>query len=298
MARALVLTSRSRHRGCPVAMAAFRSAASRDEGGRRVCRRENASGLIPSHAQCFLAIDPYALDTVSVPVGAFYAGWMYRLYLAWDRQASTESWIQRQVLLRGSGDEHIAWRLLRRLRKNIPVLMVFAGGLPQNARLLYAAREFIHHLKLPRWPSPKRVIQKKLMEILMEPVDGVRPAEQGETPAKVLEKVRFLLMDLGLADPQVMEELRRFLEEFRLSIPQARAPAESLNPAAGAQGKPLILLPIYHRTEAPYVRISEPWGIYSINNHDVFTAEGALSQAKPLQHPSLLAQELSKDFVS
>src|SRR5262249_46650969 len=37
------------------------------------------------HPKCFVAIDPFALDTVPAPVAGFYAGWMHRIYIAWDR---------------------------------------------------------------------------------------------------------------------------------------------------------------------------------------------------------------------
>ena len=41
--------------------------------------------------QCFLAIDPYALDTIPTPVAGLYSGLMYRMYLAWDRMSRTQS---------------------------------------------------------------------------------------------------------------------------------------------------------------------------------------------------------------
>ena len=103
-------------------------------------------GRFRSHPQCFLAIDPYALDSVSLPVSAMYAGLMHSQYLVWDRQSSTQSWLQRNGLLAGTGHQRIAWRFLEALRSD-PVLMVLAGGMPPNARLFYAAREWAGALK-------------------------------------------------------------------------------------------------------------------------------------------------------
>jgi len=39
----------------------------------------------------------------------------YRVYLAWDRQPSTQTWIQRHALLRHTDSAYISWRLLREL---------------------------------------------------------------------------------------------------------------------------------------------------------------------------------------
>src|SRR5205807_4825406 len=114
------------------------------------------SAWYPEHPRCLLAIDPFALDTVSPVVGGFYAAWMHRFFLVYDRQSSTQSWIQRHVFLRGSEYHRIGWKLLRLLKANAPVLMAMGGGLPYNARLLYAAREFVHRLKMEGWKVSKR----------------------------------------------------------------------------------------------------------------------------------------------
>jgi len=224
--------------------------------------------LFRHHPQCFLAIDPYALDTVSVPVGAFYAGWMYRIYLAWDRQASTQSWIQRHLLLRGSGYPGVVWRLLRRLRHDIPVLMVFPGGLPQNARLLYAAREFIHSLKPPRWPYPKRVAQKKLMGILSEAVNGMLPIMEGKFPKETADRIRALLTELGLPPTQVEKDLQEFTEEFRSPIPNRERLMRLLLGRLVKKGKPVILLAVSHRNDAPHVRVAPPMGLHDRSLRD------------------------------
>jgi len=68
--------------------------------------------LFKPHPKCFVAIDPFALDTVPAPVAGFYAGWMNRIYIGWDRQPSTQSWLQKYFLLRGTDYAKIVWRLL------------------------------------------------------------------------------------------------------------------------------------------------------------------------------------------
>jgi len=211
--------------------------------------------------ECLLAIDPYALDTVPAAVGGFYSGWMRRVYLAWDRQPSTQSRIQRHFLLQGTGYDRIAWRLLETLRSGVPVLMVLAGGLPHNARLLYGAREFMQRLRLPRWPYPKRAAEKKMMEILMRPVGGIRPAENGDLPPAAEEALDRLFAELGIGPAERPALLGRFKQEFRLAIPRRERLARVLARRLALKGQPLLLLNIRHRTDAsPHVQLGEPWG--------------------------------------
>ena len=63
--------------------------------------------------------------------------------------------------------------------------MVLSGGLPYNARLLYAVREFVQRLSPVRWTVSKRRAQLELMDILARPEenhlqrDGSSGAEHG-----------------------------------------------------------------------------------------------------------------------
>ena len=225
-----------------------------------VADAETPGALYRPHPQCFLAIDPYALDTVSPAVGGFYAGWMHQIFIAWDRQLSTQSWIQRHLLLRGTGYPRIGWRLLRALRKN-PVLMVLSGGLPHNARLLYAAREYVQHLQLPRWPMPKRAVEKRLMEIVMEPVEGVQPTERGEIPPPTRAALAVFLKELGTSELQIEDLLHRFAERWKPAVPHRDRLFKVLLRLV-RRGKPLMILPIGHRNQIPHVALAEPWAIY------------------------------------
>ena len=214
------------------------------------------------HPKCFVAIDPYALDTVSPAVGGFYSGWMRTIYLAWDRQPSTQSWLQRHWLLRRTGYDRVAWRMLRSLRANDPVLMVLSGGLPHNARLLYTAREFLHALRPPRWPFPKIEAEKKLMEILMKPADGVRPPERGNIPPSVRRHLDGLFGELGFTPKEREGLLNEFQKEFRLETPYRIRFFNLLVERLARRGKPLLLLPITHRASSPHVVVQDPRGLY------------------------------------
>lgn len=265
-----------------------------------VAGAEKPASLYRPHPQCFLAIDPYALDTVSPAVGGFYAGWMHQVYLAWDRQPSTQSWIQRRGLLRGSGYDRIAWRLLRRLRVN-PVLMVLPGGLPHNARMLYAAREFIQKIRHPPRSQAgdpglsKRAAEKRLMEILMEPVDGVRPAEEGELPSQTQRRIRELVETLGVAPESAGGILSEFAQEWKPASPGRARLFNVLIRRLAARGQPLMILPIAHRDAPPHVKIHPPWAVYRTPEGALQAAAGALADSAPLDISSF-ARRFRRQF--
>jgi hypothetical protein len=212
----------------------------------------------PAHPECFLAIDPFALDTVSVPVGAFYGAWVHRIYLAWDRQPSTQSWIQKHFLLRNTGYDRIAWRLLRTLKADVPVLMVLSGGLPYNARLLYAAREFVQRLPVDHWKVSKRKAQKELMEILMTPEGSVWPADDGVIPLGKQRQITDALAAWGLPEEKSGPCLRELVEEFKLPVPHRARLFRVLRSRLVEKGKALIVVRIDHSEAPPYVWISDP----------------------------------------
>lgn len=211
-----------------------------------------------SHPRCMLAIDPFALDTVSAPVGGIYAGWMHQIYLAYDRQSSSQSWLQKHLLLKGSSYKTIAWKLFRLLRSDTPILLAYGGGLPYNARLLYGAREFVHRLQPPRWQVPKRAAQLEVIRILLKPVDHTWPAEQGMLPDATRTAVSEAFARWGVPAANVRETVDKFSEEFRRSVPLRERLLRALYVRLVKRGKPLIIIPITHNKKAPHVEIGEP----------------------------------------
>lgn len=218
-----------------------------------------------SHPQCLLAIDPYALDTVPLPVAGIYAAWMHHVFLAWDRQPSTQSWLQRHILLRASDYRKIIWRLLRRLRHHVPLLMVFSGGLAQNARLLYGAREYVQSLKLKQWPMSKRAAEQELLRILIAPVGGLRPAETGEIPETSLKILEGYFERLGMPKERWVSEIEKLTAIFRLAIPHRERLWRVLFSRVVRKGQPLLVMAITHHDTAPHVTLLEPKGITAEN---------------------------------
>jgi hypothetical protein len=246
--------------------------------------------------QCFLAIDPYALDTVSAIVGGLYAGLMRQVHLAWDRQPSTQSWIQKHWLLRKTDYKTIAWELLKRLRANVPVIMVFSGGLPTNARLLYAAREFAQNLKAPRRPHHRRDSEKKLMEILMAPSGKIRPPEQGEIPDDTLVALRKWFAEMGISDVDQEAELSRLEEEFKRPVPYRRRLLSVLLSRVVKKGKPLLFVNLSHAEEAPHVRVAPPVGVYKASDGSLEIFSDGDKQPSALSGAGALAQIIGRCF--
>lgn len=246
------------------------------------------------HPRCFLAIDPFALDTISPAVGGFYSGWMHRFYMAWDRQPSSQSFLQRHLLLRGTGYDRVIWRLLRMLRKNVAVLMALPGGLPYNARLLYAAREFINRLIPNHWPHPKRFYQQRMMEILMQSYDGVLPAAEGVISPKAETRIGELLRELGLGEGDIQRAMEELRVEFKLEVPYRQRLFRVLLKRLVERGKPLIFLGVGHATERPYCRIAKPWAVYRDATGGMTLARASIESASAL--PSI--DQFGKAFVS
>jgi hypothetical protein len=211
-----------------------------------------------SHPKVLLAIDPFALDTVSAAIGGFYAAAMHRLYLAWDRQSSLQPWIQRHILLGDTHYSNIGWRLLETLRNDVPVIMVLAGGLPFNARLLYGVREFVHRMPIRKWNISKRQAQKGLMELLTPPEDGVWPADEGRVPPSRRERVIELWRSWGLEQGFEESCWRSLLEEFQPAVPLRSRFFRVLLERLVAKGKPLMLIPVAHGSTPPHVQVGSP----------------------------------------
>ncbi len=205
--------------------------------------------------QCVLAVDPYALDSVSGPVGAMYAAFIHRVYFAYDRQASTQSWLQRHFFLRQAGYATAGWRLVRRLRKNIPILMALGGGLPVNARLYYAAREFIQRLSIPR-------IRKRQAEYdwvrLLETHERIDPAIDGLIPASTEARLKQRLEDWGLSPEEAQSQLARFKKEFACQVPWRERLWDVLCRRLVRRGQPLMVMPAQHHDSPPSIQIGEP----------------------------------------
>lgn len=255
-----------------------------------------ARRYLRSAPQCFLAIDPFALDTIPPAVAGLYSGFMHRIYLVWDRQSGTQSWIQRHLLLRGTGYDRIARRLLACLKRDAPIVMVLPGGLPPNARLLYTGREFILRLPVSRWPYPKRTAQKKWMEALARPVEGELPIETGELPAATRQELDALLAAWGISPAERSRWLEVFAQAFRPAVPARPRLFQFLLKRIAAKGKPFLWVGVMHRDQAPYVQVTAPWGAYKTADGDLRLIRGAEGSTEVISDIGRVAADFSREF--
>jgi hypothetical protein len=255
-----------------------------------------AGHLYRAAPECFVAIDPFALDTVATPIAALYAGFMRRVYLAWDRQSGMQSVFQRFGVLARTGYAQIAFRLIKRLKRGAPVVIVLPGGLPQNARMLYAAREFVSRLPVQTWPYPKRVAQKKWMDVVAKPVDGVLPIATGVLPDATRRDLGQLLNEWGISTVEHARWLDQFAKEFQQDVPYRTRLFRMLLERLVRRGKPLIWIAVAHRTQAPHVQIALPWGAYRSGQGDLRIIHGAEGPSEPLDDVAQVAMRFSQEF--
>jgi hypothetical protein len=256
----------------------------------------------PGHAyspnpQCFLAIDPYALDTVPTAVAGLYSGFMHRIFLVWDRMSKTQSWIQRYLLLRRTGYPFILWRLLKRLKNGVPVIMVLPGGLPQNARLLYAAREFVQRLPVQHWPYSKRQAQKKWMDALSRPVGNVLPCETGTLPELTKAQLHALFSEWGVPITDQPHWLDLFFEEFQLDAPYRARLFRILFNRLADRGIPFLWIAIAHGQEQDPLRISTPWAVYKDTQGHLQLLKGTASSPAEVSAPEQVAIDFAREFI-
>jgi hypothetical protein len=96
----------------------------------------------PCRPRNVVAVDPFALDTAGLVAEGFYAGFMGLYHLGLDRQAFGRGrWSA--ALVGETAWPRLAWRLDRRLSEGGEVALAVAGGVPETARILYTAREWI-----------------------------------------------------------------------------------------------------------------------------------------------------------
>lgn len=95
----------------------------------------------PCRPRLVVAVDLFALDTISIPEEGVYAGYMGLYHLGLDRLALSRGWAS-SLLVSPTAWHRMVHRLIGALDAGGEVGMVLAGGIPETSRVLYAAREW------------------------------------------------------------------------------------------------------------------------------------------------------------
>ncbi|MFA6318721.1 MAG: hypothetical protein WC943_15035 [Elusimicrobiota bacterium] len=228
-----------------------------------------------------IAVDPFALDTVSVTEEALYAGFMGHYHLGIDRAALSRS--RRSAwLLQATAWHRMPFRLLEGLSGGREFVMALAGGVPSTTRGRYAVREWLARQRAgsplardpsvvlarlravpayreferlrPGWLHPRsvwRCMEAWLMACVEEPClsgGGPSSAETGVLVSPARDACRACLEALLLPGDAAAAALAALEEEFQRETPFRARLFKLVASRVLARGRPVVFLPLVHRT--------------------------------------------------
>lgn len=267
----------------------------------------------PCRPRLVVAIDPFALDTISVLEEGLYAGFMGRYHLGIDRLALGRGHPGPLLSSRTRWDR-MPFRLLRSLAEGGEVGMVLSGGVPSTGRVLYGVREWARRARAagPLNASPSEARRRLLIDAsfvrfqaasagnihlprgpwrlleawLMAAAAGLLPGETAESAARaalaclsVPEAARESLLAELSSDMTRETPSRRRL--FRLLVGRV------------ARRRPLVLIPVVHRTDPLGVSETEAWGVTWISRDRVRVVKANT----PDRHEEMTAEQLAERFT-
>lgn len=252
----------------------------------------------PCRPRVVAAVDPFALDTCTLPEEGLYAGFMSRYHLGLDRLSLTRGGATRRLLRRAAWDR-MPRRLLRLLSGGGEAAMVLAGGVPSTTRVLYAAREWTARQRRqsplrgrpgevlarlrrdpgfarfeaegPHGPSLRRSAWRLAEEWAMAAlaggfgVAGQASAETGTLSADAERVLRAVLSALEIADSGAQAAIVDLKEELARETPYRRRFFRALA-ARVARERPVVLLPVVHRLSPLGVGAADAWAWTSFSN--------------------------------
>lgn len=260
-----------------------------------------------------VAVDPFALDTISVLEEGLYAGYMGSFHLGLDRLALGRGhpgpWMSPQTRW-----DRMPLRLFRSLAEGGEIGMVLSGGIPATGRVLYGVREWsrrarsaspLHgdpagalaslragaafarfekaaadHIPLPR--GPWRLLEAWLMTVAA----GLVPGESAQVAA-----------DAALDALQVPEReraaLRAELQNDMTRETPSRRRLFRLLVGRVARRRPLILIPVVHRTDPLGVAELQAWGLTYLGRGRV----RVVFAGRPEESVEMTAEELAARFT-
>lgn len=247
-----------------------------------------------SRPRLVVAVDPFALDTLSLVEESLYAGFMGHHHLGIDRSARSRGALSSRFLAVTAWDR-MPLRLLKGLAAGGAFAMALAGGIPATARGRYTAREWLARQRRrspgagdpagvlarlrgeasyrafekthPGWVHPRsawRSMEAWLLAALEEPsLSGGNGRSSTETgalsgPARdaALRCLSVLGIEAGAASSAMAELEAEFLRETPYRARFFRVAASRVL----ARGRPIVFVPVAHAAggEAA-VRVGRAW---------------------------------------
>ncbi len=262
----------------------------------------------PCRPRLVAAIDPFALDTLSVLEEGLYAGFMGTFHLGLDRLALGRGH-PGPLMSRQTRWDRMPLRLFRTLAEGGEVGMVLSGGIPATGRVLYGAREWarralaaggVPDLSCLRADAAFARFEKAAAEQFALPRGGLRLLEAwlmaaaagllpGETIDSAASAALACLKVPAVARAPLMAELA---SDMARETP-ARRRLFRLLVGRVARRRPLILVPVVHRTAPNGVTEREAWSA-------VWTGIGRVRVARasaPGRTDEMSAEELAERFT-
>ncbi|MBI4050910.1 MAG: hypothetical protein HY400_00230 [Elusimicrobia bacterium] len=247
-----------------------------------------------------VAIDPFALDAVSFFQEGLYAGVMRSLHLALDRQP----WLRTSLQGRLFGSSAYGWfvhLLVRSLRRREAVVAALSGGVYENTRLLYTAREYFSALRrraLKRGASIRN-LESKILALLAEGED----LERGEVSSEAESALKEHASQSGFEHAEMENLMHDFKEEFRRGVPWRRRFFEFLAGRVVQGGTPLLLVPLSHgRHENPQIRLGNAVALLPADGgprfQEVQVRFMEVSASGEMQEDVKPVGEFAKDWIS
>ncbi|MBI4057197.1 MAG: hypothetical protein HY399_06575 [Elusimicrobia bacterium] len=209
-----------------------------------------------------VAIDRFGLDAVPLVQECFYAGLMRGGHLGFDRQPWLRRGFQRKLFER-SGYGRMAYSLVEALKKRERVVIVLSGGVYENARLLYTAREHFWALRQKAESSARNRDQERNLFSLLaaESEESVlsAPYRTREVPSSLEATLEEYALSLGYSREQARKTTQNFKKEFGRDVPWRARFFQFLIRRVVQKRVPVLLLPLSHGTEfEPQMSVGEP----------------------------------------
>lgn len=267
----------------------------------------------PCRPRLVAAIDPFALDTITVAEEGLYAGFMGTFHIGLDRLALGRGH-PGPLMSPQTRWDRMPLRLMRVLAEGGEIGMVLSGGVPATGRVLYGVREWARRARAsgPHHADPAAALKRlrdnasftrfesaaetvihlprgpwRLLEAwLMASAAGLLPDQTAETASAAALDALAVPSE---ARARLAAELTRVLSRetpsrrrlFRLLVGRV------------ARRRPLILLPVVHRTNPPGVSEREAWGVTWLGTGRV----RVIRAGAPSTHEDMTAEELSDRFT-
>lgn len=231
----------------------------------------------PCRPRLLVAIDPFALDTMPSYEEGLYAGFMGTYHVGLDRLSEGRPlsgvWLTPRARWR-----MIALRFLRILHGGGVAGIVIGGGVPDTARVLYAAREWVREAwnvagrrrdpaaaarALAQTPAFSKFLEAVATDLevprqlLGRAEAWVMCAAAGILPGQDADSAAAGVLDAFLIEGAERERLRENLKEELSYETPSRARFFRALASRAARARGIIFLPIAHRLNPSRVVIGE-----------------------------------------